>query len=164
MLNDSSDKPQAYICWSYFLRPQCCKSRILEDSTDNCIILPRKARSKFSICLTGLVFLGLGRLVFARQLLLLLHHLNNNWIWRFGPGSKEHWRGNPDCSLFTLPSLWHCNDLHEFQPGSGKGPFIHDVKQLCQQKIGCCIFEKKAKKSKKFASNFLLFKLFLSFF
>ena len=23
-----------------FLRPQCCKSRILEDSTDNCIIVP----------------------------------------------------------------------------------------------------------------------------
>ena len=29
-----------------FLRPQCCKSRILEDSTNNCIILPRKARSE----------------------------------------------------------------------------------------------------------------------
>ena len=39
MLNDSSDKPRAYICRSYFLRPQCCKSQILEDSTDNCIIV-----------------------------------------------------------------------------------------------------------------------------
>ena len=26
--------------------PQCCKSQILEDSTNNCIILQRKARSE----------------------------------------------------------------------------------------------------------------------
>ena len=32
-----NDKPRAYICRSYFLCPQYCKYRILEDSTDNCI-------------------------------------------------------------------------------------------------------------------------------
>ena len=34
------DKPWSYICRSYFLRLQCCKSRFFEDSTDNCIIVP----------------------------------------------------------------------------------------------------------------------------
>ena len=30
----------------YFLRPQCGKSRFLEDSTDNCILEPRKPMSE----------------------------------------------------------------------------------------------------------------------
>ena len=33
------DKPWAYICQSYFLRPQSCKPRIFEDRSNNCIII-----------------------------------------------------------------------------------------------------------------------------
>ena len=33
-------------CPSYFLHPQYCKSRILGDSANNCIIVPRKCRSE----------------------------------------------------------------------------------------------------------------------
>ena len=40
------DKPRSYICRSYFLRPQCCKSQFFEDSTKNCILDLRKPRSK----------------------------------------------------------------------------------------------------------------------
>ena len=29
-----------------FLRPQCCKSQFLEDSTENCILEPREPRSE----------------------------------------------------------------------------------------------------------------------
>jgi hypothetical protein len=61
----------------------------------------------------------LGRLVSARQFLFLFHHLDNNWVWRFSSWSKEHWRRNKDCSLFTLPAIWHCHDLYELQPRSG---------------------------------------------
>ena len=35
-----TNKPRAYICGSYFLRPQCWKPRILEDLTDIVIISP----------------------------------------------------------------------------------------------------------------------------
>ena len=31
-----------------FLRPQCCKSQILDDSTEHCILEPREPRSRIS--------------------------------------------------------------------------------------------------------------------
>ena len=35
MLYVLNDKPRVYICQSYFLRPQSCKTLILEDKSDN---------------------------------------------------------------------------------------------------------------------------------
>ena len=37
---------RSYICRSYFLRPQCCKSLFFEDRTKNCILELRKTMSE----------------------------------------------------------------------------------------------------------------------
>ena len=69
-----------YHCQSYFLGPQCCKSRFFEDSTDNCIVVPTIAfqyRESVGQRISRGCFQGSTRTDLKHILLcLFLFHLN----------------------------------------------------------------------------------------